>query len=251
MSAWWNENNNKNNDVSVNGFKVGIKQSESLYESAVDTGYVALDDNTEYKLLLTNNKSGRCDAHVFIDGESVGVFRVNGYQTVSIERPANVNRKFVFMREKTQSIAKKGKDENGLIRVIFRPEEISYDLENYELSDSYNSKGLMARGTKSSNGIIKKSFSLGMGSEYDSDSIPQSAEYESGLTVLGDKSRQNFSSVSKLTNIDTKNITTINLRLVVNKNIDKKYISLSEANSNTIHSNSIPPRVDKHSTLWF
>lgn len=249
MSVWWNENNNKNNDVSVNGFKVGIKQSESLYESSIDNGYVALDDNTEYKLLLTNNKSGRCDAHVFIDGESVGIFRVNGYQTITIERPVSVNRKFVFMREKTQNIAKKGKDENGLVRVIFRPEEISYDLENYELSDSYNSKGLMARGRgiKSSNGIIKKSFNLSMGS----DAIPQSTEYESGLTVLGDTSRQNFSSVSKLTNIDTKNITTINLRLVVNKNIDKKYISLNEANAHVIHSNSVPPRVDKHNTLWF
>ena len=54
-----------------------------------------LPDRSQYKLKLTNGHETNCDAEIFIDGETIGKWRITPYSTITIERPANINRKLI------------------------------------------------------------------------------------------------------------------------------------------------------------
>jgi hypothetical protein len=261
MSWWQNETStstmahDNNNKVTLNNFSVSITTNDQYTDLQKLTSdgyeYIAVPHNTEYKLSLSNNTNNRCDAQIYIDGESIGVWRINSYSSIMVERPANINRKFVFMREKSQSIAQKGKSENGLIKVVFKPEKSTIVSQGLDLY--MNSRG---------RSISKKGMDYGLGAKsfFDStdyqDNLSMTStfsskeSYETGVTVLGGKSDQQFSSADNLHTVDTKNITTIYLRLVAQKDTDygtKQYISLSEGNK--INTNKIPPPIEKSG--WF
>lgn len=84
------------------------------------------------------------------------------------------------------------------------------------------------------------SYSDCLSSQTLSDDDTDVSGYISGATVLGNSTDQYFDNVDPLTNIDTNNITRINLRLVISK--QPRYISVSNAMKNK--TNSIPPRIN-------
>lgn len=102
------------------GYSVEIPEGDERSE-----GYIGLPHNTEYSLKLRNHNSTRCDAHVTIDGEHVGTWRVNANASIRIERPADVQRKFTFYKLGTPEAKKanlKSNEDLGLIAVKFTPE---------------------------------------------------------------------------------------------------------------------------------
>ncbi len=88
--------------------------------------YVELNNGQFYSILLKNNNSSRCNAHLRIDGDEVGIWRIPAYGNIIIKRPSHINKRFVFYKTKSapyQSGIVTDKFDNGLIQVYFLPEK--------------------------------------------------------------------------------------------------------------------------------
>lgn len=243
---------------SLNGFSLTIMGDGHL----VDSDYCALRHNSEYKIKLNNTRNVKCDAEVFIDGESVGTWRINSYDSTTIERPSGVSRKFTFLEESSREASQAGiftgKRNNGLVKVVFKPEK-KYRVHNYSLgnrsmrtdfkeesdTDSFSMNG--SRGMNESfsmNNSLSDNYSMGLCAQQN---------YSSGGTGLGNHSHQNFTTVSPIYNIDSANITTISTRLIVDNDDScnchgPDYVSIKGSSSSNIRTRE-PPRID-HGLLW-
>lgn len=114
-----------------NGFGVKIiTDSDQDKLKRGDYNYVALQNNTEYKLQLVNDRSTDAIAEVFIEDKQVGTWFVPANEDIIIDRPANVARKFTFFRETDPRVINAGvalgESSNGLIRVVFYPKKQQY-----------------------------------------------------------------------------------------------------------------------------
>lgn len=117
--------------VYSNGFGVKvITHTEQDKLKRGDFNYVALQNNSEYKLQLTNDRSTDAMAEVFIEDDQVGTWFILAKNNITIDRPANVARKFTFFRETdTRAMSAgitPGESSNGLIRVVFYPKKQKY-----------------------------------------------------------------------------------------------------------------------------
>lgn len=227
-----------------NNFAVSIKTPYDRTYSFKKIGkynYVSLPNNSPYKIQLVNNRDQRCDATVTIDGVSVGTWRVPPYDSITIERPANINRRFLFFKQDS-SLAKKTNLEhvspfNGLISVTFKPElKMNYPYE----SDDYNQiTGYIAEptfyekwnyGFDDSPGKTNIDFSApvyrnsgaDVSTQMDmtlntTDDVykPSNTNYIAGATMLGAGTDQQFNTANKLLKYDGSQTTTISLRLIV------------------------------------
>lgn len=114
--------------VYSNGFGVDII-SNNYYErlNRGQSNYVALDNNSEYKLRLTNDRSTDAMAEVHIEGEKIGVWLIPAQTNIVIDRPADVARKFTFLNERDSTAIAAGvipgDTSNGLIKVVFYPKK--------------------------------------------------------------------------------------------------------------------------------
>lgn len=215
----------------INGFSVKIIGNGVDFFKKNDFNYFAVPHKGEYKIKLTNQRETKADAVVTVDGEEVGTWRVNPYSSITLERPANINRKFIFVAENSKIGRSTGVTpnsyNNGIISVIFKP------AKKHFRSFWGNMRGAMENEIQ---------FDCDTDSIYKncSYSKQQSANqtFESGATILGDKTSQHFGSADHIYDFDKENFTTINLRLVIAKR--KKYIPLKSINRST----SMPPRID-------
>jgi len=167
----------------------------------VASGYVEMRHNTEYSLSMRNDRNVDCDAVVTVDGEKVGTWRIYSHQSILIERPANIDRKFTFYKLGTSEGAQAGleRDENlGLISVDYIP---AREVERGLVSYGGGSKGVTRE---------PDNFSL-------SSSRPgtkgATRGYNAGGTGLGDRSNQSFGQADSIDRDYSKQVT-INLRLV-------------------------------------
>lgn len=106
----------------IKNFSLTIPQG-----SESDSGHVVMAHGATYTIDLANYTDRRADAEVFVDGKSVGTFRLNVYGSVRLERPDNDNGCFTFYRagssEAQQAdVGSVEKVDRGLVQVIFRPE---------------------------------------------------------------------------------------------------------------------------------
>jgi len=65
------------NKVSLNNFKIEILNNSNTKMDVmnIDGGnYVPLAHRTEYKIKLSNNRSTKSDAVVYVDGENIGTW---------------------------------------------------------------------------------------------------------------------------------------------------------------------------------
>jgi hypothetical protein len=197
--------------------------------------YTSLRHNTEYSLRLSNSNSTNCDAHVWIDGEKVGVWRLRPYQTATIERPANLNRKFTFVKENSyqavQGNVQTGNFDNGLVKVVFKPEKkyVNY-FEAQSVTTENRNLGKSGRRSMSSMNCYRSSSM-----ESDSNSF-----LSAGGTVLGNKSYQEFTTVDPLNEIDESLITTLYLRIVVDNEYDTDFEPVIVPLNTGAISNQIP-----------
>lgn len=193
---------------------------------------------------MTNNTYLAADAYVEIDGEKVGVWRINPYDSTTIERPSQVNRKFTFVDENGSQanmagIARRSHD-NGVVKVKVK---FGYDSQKYvKIDDIYMPKYNRAYCSSNSKcetyGITEGNYTTQSESLFSND-------YSSGVTVLGQSSGQRFVSATPLKNVRDGMEQIIVMRLVVD-NQYKPYVSLKDMNKV-----KVPPRIDCVSSGWF
>ena len=106
----------------LNNFGFGIVGEKEI------EGYVSLNHNTRYRLKLWNfDRKLRCDAAIKIDGQEIGVWRIDQNQSIILERPADDPGCFTFYQAGTSEAVQVGLvvgDELGLIEVVFCPEQL-------------------------------------------------------------------------------------------------------------------------------
>lgn len=181
--------------------------------------YVPLQHGSEYSIKMWNRASTRCDAKVSIDGQEVGTWRIPARESIKIERPSNISRKFTFYEEGSgeskQAGIISGGESNGLVSVRFIPEKYS------EIKPmSYDMFGRRCITVNNTTRVLKKN------ERYDAASKCMMRKHSnstsgmrSGGTGLGDKSSQNFTTTSAIVH-DTDKSVNITIRLIVDATID-------------------------------
>jgi len=229
-------NNSYMNAVKLNNFSLDIEAKYEHIEKYTrnDNNYFAIPDGTEYKLKLENDNGVKVDAHVWIDGEKIGIWRIKPYDDIVIERPAEISRKFTFLKEGSRRANRagimSGKSDNGLIKVVFKPEK-KEEIYPRMMFNCLPSKTALKNNIQFDCIIQQRQMDY------------QTENYSSGATALGDDSNQRFGRAESIKKYDYDLMTTIHARLVVNDNYymnRSPYIGLSQA----LNSNKIPPRVD-------
>lgn len=204
-------------------------------------------DNSEYKIRLINNHPTRCDAFLTVDDKFMGKFRLNAFDSWSIERPSQDQRKFEFHAE-TSRVAREagvtpGRFTNGLVSVEFMPEKSRHQHPRWvsaklpflteTASEPLLEESLVpSTEPREEFSSIKFSsaqpLSLPQAESYISHAgeramtmkrakkmaMPKHHSYSSGATILGGPSHQKFRDVLPL-NYDDDQRVTITLRLVV------------------------------------
>lgn len=241
---------------SSNNFYVEVMTQRGIAEEFVpredDDGsqsgpwYVSLQDNTEYKLRLGNNRSTICDAIVKLEGKPVGTWRIEANSSIVIERPISESRKFTFVSEQNPEALEAGispgSPSNGLVEVEFKPKKQTRYLKvggdaqmSYVPSPRYEtmffSAGPRAARAASPPRLSQAAFMQpihgGRGaapSMYRAPS-PSRSDYQGGATVYGSESSQRFTSIAPIpeNEIDYSNSRIIMLRLVLPRRTQMRY----------------------------
>ena len=228
------------NDFSLEILLNGICAPKHLVDRA---NYFSLHHGDEYKIRLLNNKSVRADAHVYIDGERVGVWRLSPHKPISIERPSDSNKKFTFLKENTCDAhdggIESGKEANGLVKVIFKPEKYhncDCALFDYDENEVYKTMHNQSYSSLSAKSKRSMNFSNSLDS-YRGDistNSTNSTNFSAGGTALGTHSFQQFGNTSQLYDIDYANVTTLLARLVISNSCnvhDTKFVPLHKKTS--------------------
>lgn len=252
-----------------NGF--GVKIITDTEQDKLQRGfdnYVALHSGSEYSLRLTNDRNTDAMAEIFIEGDKVGTWLIPAKDSIIIDRPINVARKFTFFKETNYRAISAGvipgNEFNGVIKAIFYPKK------------EYG-RVIAMSGPLSPSRRFQNNFSLSTASQpaltsfapqnttlsprslrpFSEKTITSTSNYSSGATVLGSHSHQTFGEARRFSDdeIDWNNKTTIILRLIVKPNDviistasssrydnDKDFISIKDMASR----NSIPPRIDAY-----
>jgi hypothetical protein len=201
-------------------------------------GYVTMMHEQCYRIQMTNyDYQRRCDAEVFVDGKSVGTFRILKTQTITLERPANDTGKFTFYKAGTSAAQQAGEgnvgvNQRGLVEVVFKPEKYvapppppvgTPTTRRGQHSNcskgSIGTRGLEPTTTdfcenegvnnwENEGGALEKSY--GSGAER---SLSYTSNVSPGITGLSGTSNQTFYNVANL-DYDPSLETKISLRLV-------------------------------------
>lgn len=223
------------NSINSNDFSLEITSNDCAVHKfrRMNSTYYSLPNMSTYKIRLSNNRETRADAHVYIDNEKVGVWRINRYSSITIERPTNFARKFTLIKENTRTARKagivNGHESNGLVKVVFKPELATFGccFMHDDSTPTFNEMTYFNASQK--NNIMSCN-----------------ANYSSAATGLGEKSSQQFRAADSLDQIDQDNITVIITRLVVDNDYDDdEIISIRKAYSN-IPVPKEPPRLDTY-----
>lgn len=201
-----------------NDFGVEIVTMPSLYptDSFVEDGahYVVLPNDTAYAIRLINRHNVRTDAYVWVDGNSIGGFVLNPSSSETIRRPGQIDKQFVFFSEwspeSREAGVSPGNPDNGLIQVMFKPQKpIRYT--RIPSSRVVLSPQRMRPASSAQMALPNIGAHRAM--------MPARTPYESGATLLGGTSYQEFNEVPPLRKdeIDKFNETEILIRLIARR----------------------------------
>lgn len=193
--------------------------------------YVSLPSGSIYSLHLVNNGNTQCDAVVTIDDTKVGTWRIEAGDSVTIDRPANINRKFTFVDERVEGTSRRsmtgsrvGDENNGLIKIVFKPAKQEQARSSPRLASARGSAPTITRA--------------------------YSPRLSSGVTVLGDRSDQEFNNISSLrdSEIDWTGVVEINIRLVVRASSKQRYVGLAPytRNDTALRVSDKPARIESY-----
>lgn len=188
--------------------------------------YYTLPNYSNYQIRLINNGDTRADAYVSIDGEKIGIWRVNAYSSIVIERPANLNRKLVFSKEYDTTDKKLGiqiiNPASGTVSVTFKPE--AYTITPYIESPTVLPRWKYGRIPSKS---LKQSLKQPIDNKYqqyqhsagdytnDLTYYKKSYDFVTGATFLGAGSDQLFRNTARIYEYDPTSIKTIRVKMFV------------------------------------
>lgn len=206
--------------------------------------YYKMHNRENYKVILRNDSDRRANVELYIDGEKMGKWRIDSYSHITIERPSDVNRKFVFVRENGWEAKMGGvrinQASNGLIEAKFIPEKV-YDQAPYLFNESYNGN----RGGRQKQSSYE--FDAGMDKMYEGShqmySNNLSSSFSAGATVLGGDSSQSFGVAGFMTE-DRSKIVIKKVRLVLNNDSSYPFTSIrkSDRSYDVIYEDETPPK---------
>jgi hypothetical protein len=179
----------------ANQFSVNIPQGKETSD-----GYVSMRHDTQYSIRMKNDRSVPCDAVVTVDGNHIGTWRINSYQSIEIDRPADKARRLTFYRldsAEAQQAQLTKNDNLGLVSIEFKPAKRIDPVINT----------LWGEDDRELYGVT-----------FDSYAFDASKSRSAGGTGLSGQSSQVFSSTAPL-DYDMANAFTINLRLIAEANV--------------------------------
>lgn len=210
--------------------------------------YYSLRHRETYKVVLYNDSDRRVNAELYIDGERMGKWRINSFSHITIERPTDVNRKFVFVKENSWEASmgdvQSGKSSNGLIEVKFIPEKANrFEGSYFNMVNTSGSicgyKNECVRGSKNA---IDNQF---LSTNSFKDGYNYEADFSSGATVLGENSLQRFGEADSMTE-DRSKIVIKRVRLLLDLNESTPFISLrrsDRSHSDIMYEDPVPPKI--------
>lgn len=172
------------------------------------SGHVGLRHGQVYTLRIGNHGRGKCAAQIVIDGKDMGLYRIGGRDTVTLECPFHDKGRFTFFRSGSQEADAVGgvmvdSEARGLLQVRFKPEVQRGPVYRGAVS------GFMDGGQPKSVGRMSSAGPLGMfGEEKTSGGIAGP-----GVTGLTGQSNQQFTQVAGIEH-DPMAEVLISLRLV-------------------------------------
>ena len=200
-------------------FVIAVKHDGKILQESGDI--VQLPFGSEYSVLLKNLNTARASVKISIDGNSISEnsnFIIDVNESIDIERfIKNKNmtegNKFKFIERNDAVTLHRGiKAEDGLIRVEFQFEEVSYApiiqsnyLSQYSHQKNYsgdfqgeytNVVNSQHSPTATPQGVFKSAKSLDRRITQDSHQISASIGNMAGITAPGSKSNQTFKIVS-------------------------------------------------------
>lgn len=191
--------------MNLNKFEMKVTPGQEMPD-----GYVAMQHGQQYEIVLNNLWNRRCDARVSVDGQEIGTFRLNAFESLRLERiPGADSGKLTFYAagtvEARQAGIARGDETNGLIQATFWPEH-KMEPAVKSVVDSIPAWPSVSwtRGAESGSMSMGESRSMNLSS------------YGEGASGLSGHSNQNFVSVGSI-NRDYSQETTISLRLVVGR----------------------------------
>lgn len=190
----------------LNDFSVRIPQG-----TETPGGYVELEHDTRYTLVLRNNRNTQCDARVEIDGQHVGTWRLYSHQSITLEHPASDDGHFTFYKLGTKEARQSnlnGSNANlGLVKVTFTPEKEEIRIKDFQpWATTYTDASQWAYTTSSSatsKGLVSTNYASESGASM----------HSAGGTGLSGHSSQQYGYASSI-QLDYSQQTVIHLRLV-------------------------------------
>lgn len=200
---------------------MNLNKFEMMVSPGLETpdGYVAMQHGQQYEIVLNNLWNQRCDAKVSVDGQEIGTFRLNAFESMRLERtPGADSGKLTFYAagtiEAQQVGIARGNETNGLIQATFWPEQ---EMPRPIVKTTYpNWHGAVVSG-----GTWSMDAERGSGKSFDFPAQSRSMNFSpssfgEGASGLSGHSNQSFISVGSI-NRDYSQETTISLRLVVGR----------------------------------
>ncbi len=241
----------------LENFEVNIVGSN--YEDS--NGYCYINHGQQYSIRINNPSGVRIAAEISVDGKSVGMFRINAYNSLELQRPTNDTGRFTFFKKgsKEFNLANIGDTTNsvlGLISVLFKPEKVktiaemireSYKPPNWQdlwynqfltryANNYYDYDPLMI----GSSNIVSSAVETETETKTCCNNLIAS-KYKSkataGGTALTGESNQKFKTVENL-DYDTEKFVRVNLRLVCDEREHNN--GLRPLKSTKIKENKVP-----------
>jgi hypothetical protein len=176
------------------------------------SGYVGMRHAATYSLRLYNDSNVRADAEVRIDGKEVGVFRVEPWSNIVLERPINDKGKFTFFRKSSKEAKDIGansisKFDTGLVQVTFKPEKHKPVGSIWDMVGPTKTQPYWPHNPHEPRYEVMCSTGRHVSSG------PCGQSVSAGITGLTGKSSQKFINVTEL-DYDPLGVTIISLRLI-------------------------------------
>jgi hypothetical protein len=169
-------------------------------------GYVVMNHGQQYEVILSNNRPTRCNTALSIDGKEVGVYRIEGRSSITLERPLYDQGHFTFYKQNSvegQAAHLPLGDVLGLVQAVFTPERQAVPFPfGYEWTQQW-----------------PQGMTLGDDDQDAPEPSPAPSparSYEAGGTGLSGHSQQEFHNAEAIT-LDEEAKVTMTLRLVAQK----------------------------------
>lgn len=77
----------------LNNYSVQMSEGQETKD-----GYILMQHDTKYKIILTNDNRTRCNVVLEVDGKPQGTIRINAQDSITLERPLHINGQFTFYK---------------------------------------------------------------------------------------------------------------------------------------------------------